>query len=177
LKPNAIKEHLIRYTGWNQYRVYWNHAIINTRDIDFVPPAPVVALHPPVEIINEDEEEDFRVALKPSKADAHQDTLPPAGPNRSQNNEESLDFITVKAAAARTAVDDEATRDVVGPSRRQRLRKNAGIFSTPQIHDEQSCSECTQHTASNKRHTAVAQATTSIEEPRTWEEAMDSPQL
>jgi hypothetical protein len=50
------------------------------------------------------------------------------------------------------------------------------MFSTTRFHEEQSRSESTQQTGSNKGYTAVAQATTSIEEPRTWEEAIDSPQ-
>jgi hypothetical protein len=77
-------------------------------------------------------------------------------------------------AVSRRAKSLVNTRDVVGPSRRQSSRKNAGIFSTPRFHEEQSHS--TQQTGSNKVHAAVAQATTSIEEPRTWEVAMDSPQ-
>ena len=94
--------------------------IIITRDVDFVPPAPAAALYPPVEVIKEDEEEDSGVASKPSKADSEADTPPPADDNnRSQDNKETLDSITVKAPAPRTAVDDEATRAVVGPLRRQ----------------------------------------------------------
>jgi hypothetical protein len=176
-EPNTIKGHLVGYEGRNQYRVYCNHSIIITRDVDFVPPAPAPALYPPVEIINEDEEEDSEVASKPSKADLQADTPPPPpadDTNRSQHNEETLDSIIVKAPAPGTAVDDEATSAVVGPSRRQSSRKNAGIFSTPRFHEEQS--QSTQQTGSNKGHAAVAQATTSIEEPQTWEEAMDSPQ-
>jgi hypothetical protein len=117
--------------------------LIITRDVDFVPPVPVAALHPPLEIINEVEEADSGVALKPSKADSHQNPLPPAESNRSQENEESLDSITVKASAPSTAVDDEATREVVGASRRPSLQKNAGLFSTPRFHNEQSRSERT----------------------------------
>jgi hypothetical protein len=166
----------VGYEGRNQYRVYCNHSIIITRDVDFVPPAPVAALYPPVEIIKKDEKEDSGVALKPSKAESHADAPLPAESDRSQDNEEYLDSITAKAPALRTAVDDEATREVVRPSRRQSSRMNAGIISTPQFHNEQSRSHRTQQTGSNKGHAAVAQATTSIEEPRTWEEAMDSPQ-
>jgi hypothetical protein len=81
--------------------------------------------------MQEDNEEDSGVALKPLQADSHADTPPPAESNRSQDNEENLNLITVKAAAPRTAVNDEATSAVVGPSRRQSSRKNAGIFSTP----------------------------------------------
>ena len=62
------------YEGRNQYRVYCNHSIIITRDVDFVPPA----LYPPVEVIKEDEEEDSGVASKPSKADSQTDSPPPA---------------------------------------------------------------------------------------------------
>jgi hypothetical protein len=165
-EPNAIKGHLVGYEGRNQYGGYCNYSIIITRDVDFVPPAPVAALYPPVEIINEDEEEDSGVASKPSKADSQADTPPPADEtNQSQGNEETLDLITVKAPAPSTAVDDEATREVVGPSRRQSSQKNAGIFSTPRFHEEQSRSESTQQTGSNMGHAAVAQATTSIEEP------------
>jgi len=87
-----------------------------------------------------------------------------------------LIVLQVKALAPRTAVDDEATREVVRPSRRQSSQKNAGIFSTPQFHNEQSRSERTPLTGSNNGQAALAPATTSIEEPRTWEEAMDSPQ-
>ena len=130
--------------------MYCNHSIIITRDVDFVPSAPVAALHPPVEIIDEDEVEDSGVALKASKADSHGDTPPPAESNQSQDNEETLNSITVKAPVPRTAVDDEATSVVVGPSRRQSSRKNAGIFSTPRFHDEQS--QRTQQTGSNKGH-------------------------
>jgi hypothetical protein len=108
----------VGYKGRNQYRVYCNHSIIITRDVDFVPPAPAAVRYPPVEIIKEDEEEDSEVALKPSKADSHADTPSSAESNRSQDNKESLDSITVKAPAPRTAVDDETTREVVGPSRR-----------------------------------------------------------
>jgi len=148
-EPNAIKGHLVGYEGRNQYRVYSNHSIIITRDVDFVPPAPAAALYPPVEIIKDDDEKDSGVALKPSKADSHAlDTPPPAESNRSQDNEETLNSITVNAPAPRTAVDDEATSAVVGPSRRQSSRKNAGIFSTPQFHEEQS--QSTQQTGSNK---------------------------
>ena len=113
--------------------MYFNHSIIITSDVYFVPSAPAAALYPPVEIINEDEEEDSEVASKPSKADLQADTPPPPpadDTNRSQRNEETLASIIVKGPAPRTAVDDEATRDVVGPSRRQSSRKNAGIFST-----------------------------------------------
>jgi len=139
-EPNAIKGHLVGYEGRNQYRVYCNHCIIITRDVDFVPPAPAAALYPPVEIINEDEEEDSEVASKPSKADLQADTPPPPADdtNRSQHNEETFDSIEVKAPAPRTAVDDEPTSAVVGSLRRQSLLKNAGIFSTPRFHEEQS---------------------------------------
>jgi hypothetical protein len=130
-EPNAIKGQLVGYEGRNQYRVYCNHSIIITRDVDFVPPVPMAELYPPVAIIKEDDEEDSGVALKPLKGDSHADTPPPAKSNRSQDNEETLNSITVKAPTARTAVDDEATRAVVGPSRRQSSRRNAGIFSTP----------------------------------------------
>ena len=89
-------------------------------DVDFVPPAPVAALYPPVEIINEDEQEDSAVAAKASKKESQADTPPPADEtNRCQGNEKTLDSIIVKAPAPRTAVNDEATREVVGPSRRQ----------------------------------------------------------
>ena len=162
------------YEGRNQYRVYCNHSIIITRDVDFVPPVPMAALYPPVAIIKGDDADDSGVALMPSEADSHAVTPPPAESNRSQDNEETLNSITVKAPAPRTAVDDEATSAVVGPLQRQSSRKNAGIFSTPRFHKEQSHS--TQQTGSNKGHAGVAQATTYIEEPRTWEEAMDSPQ-
>jgi len=80
-EPNAIKGQLVGYEGRNQYRVYCNHSIIITRDVDFVPPAPIAALYPPVAIVKEDEEEDLRVALKSSKADSHADTPPPAESN------------------------------------------------------------------------------------------------
>jgi hypothetical protein len=65
-----------------------------------------------LEIINEDEEQDSEVALKPSKADLQADTPPPPADdtNQSQYNEETVDSIIVKAPAPRTAVDDEATR-------------------------------------------------------------------
>ena len=75
-------------------------------DVDFVPPAPMAALYPPVAIIKEDDEEDSGVALKPTKADAHSDTPPQAESTQSQVNEETLNSITVKAPAPRTAVDD-----------------------------------------------------------------------
>jgi len=119
-ESNAIKGHLLGYEGRNQYRVYCNHSIIITRDVDFVPPVPAAALYPPVDIINEDEEEDSEVASKPSKADLQAGTPPPPADdtNRSQHNVEPLDSIIVKAPAPRTAVADEATRDIVGPSRR-----------------------------------------------------------
>jgi len=117
--PIQSKGHLVGYEGRNQYRVYCNHSIIITRDVDFVSPAPAEALYPPMEIIKEDEEENSGVALKPLKADSHANTQPPVESNRSQDNEESLGSITVKAPAPRTAVHDEATREVVGPSRRQ----------------------------------------------------------
>jgi hypothetical protein len=141
--------------------VYCNHSIIITWDVDFVPPA----LYPPVEIINQDEEEDSEDASKPSKADLQSDTPPPPADdtNRSQHNEETLHWIIVKALAPRTAVDDEANRDVVGPSRRASSTKNAVLFSTPRFHEEQSHS--TQKPGGNKGHAAVAQANTSIEEP------------
>jgi len=80
-EPNAIKAQLVGYEGRNQYRVYCNHSIIITRDVDFVPPAPMAALYPPVAIIKKDDEEDSGVALKPSKADSHTDTPPPAESN------------------------------------------------------------------------------------------------
>ena len=118
-EPNAIEGHLVGYEDRNQYRVYRNHSITITRDVDFVPPAPAPAQYPPVEIIKENEEKDSGVALKPSKADSHADTLPPAESNRSQDNNEFLDLNIVKAPAPGTAVDDKATREVVGPSRRQ----------------------------------------------------------
>jgi len=132
-EPNEIKGHLVGYEGRNQYRVYCNHSIIITRDVNFVPPAPAAALYPPVEIIKEDEEEDSGVALKPSKADLQAATPPPPADetNRSQGNEETLYSIIIKAPATRTAVNDEAAREVVGTSRRQSSRKNAGTFSTP----------------------------------------------
>jgi len=123
--------------------VFCNHSTIITRNDAFVPPALVAALYPPVEIIKEDEEEDSGVASKPSKADSQADTPPPAGEaNRSQDYEETLHSITVKAPAQRTAVDDKATSEVVRPSRRQSSRKNAGIFSTPRFHKEQLRLEC-----------------------------------
>jgi len=59
----------VGYESRNQYRVYCNHSIIITRDVDFLPPAPMAALYPPVAIIKRDDEEDSGVALKPSKAD------------------------------------------------------------------------------------------------------------
>jgi len=42
--------------------------IIITRDIDFVLPAAAAVPYPPVEIINEDGEEDSEVASKPAEA-------------------------------------------------------------------------------------------------------------
>ena len=168
-EPNAIKGQLVGYEGRNQYRVYCNHSIIITRDVDFVPPAPLAALYPPMAVIKEDDEEDSGVALKTSKADSHADTPPPAESKRSQDNEETLHSSTVKAPAPRTAVDDDATSAALVPSRRQSSRKNAGIFSTPRFHEELSRSESTQQTGSNKGHAAFAQATTSIEEPRSME--------
>jgi len=123
-------------------------------------------LYPPVAIIKEDGEEALGVALKPSKADSHAHTPPPAELNPIEDNAETLDSITVKAHAPRTPVDEEATSVVVGPSRRQSSRKNAGIFNTPRFHEEQL--QSTQQTGSNKGHAAVAQATASIEEHRTW---------
>jgi len=119
--------------------VYCNHSIIITRDVDSVPQAPAAALYPPVAIIKEDDEEDSEVASKPSKADLQAATLPPPADdtNRSQGNEETLDLIIVKAPATRTAVNDEATREVVGTSTRQSSRKNDGTFSTPRLHEEQ----------------------------------------
>jgi hypothetical protein len=157
LEPNAIKGHLVGYEGRNQYRVYCNHSIIITRDVDFVSPAPVAALYPSAEIINGDEEEDSDVASKPSKADFQADTPPPPpadDTNRSQRNEETPDSIIFKAPVPWTAVDDEATRDIVGPSRRQSSRKIAGLFSTPRFHKKQS--QSTQQTGINKGHAAVA---------------------
>ena len=163
------------YEGRNQYRVYCNHSIIITRDVEFVPPAPAAVLYPPVAVIKEDEEEDSGVASKPSKADSQADTPPQADDtNRSEDNKETFDSIVLKAPAPRTAVDDDVTRPVVGPSQTQSSRNNSGIFSTPQFHEEQS--QSTQHTGSNMGHAALTQATTSFEEPRTWEEAMDSSQ-
>jgi len=158
--------------------VYCNHSIIIPRDVDFVPAAPAPARYPPVEIINEDEEEDSEVSSKPSKADLQADTPPPPADdtNQSQDNKETPNSITVKAPAPRTAVDNETKSAVMGQSRIRSSRKTTGILSTSRFHDEQSRSERTQQTGSNTGHTAVAQATTSIEELRTWEEAMDSPQ-
>ena len=71
-----------------------------------------------MEIFNEDQEEDSEVALKPSKADLKADTSPPPADdtNRSQHNEETHDSMIVKATPARTAVNNEATSDVVCPS-------------------------------------------------------------
>jgi hypothetical protein len=115
-EPNAIKGQLVGYEGRNQYRVYCNHSIIITRDVDFVPPAPMAALYSPVAIIKEGDEEDSGVAFKPSKADSHADTPPPAESNRSQDNEETLNSITVKAPAPRTEVDDERASAVLGSS-------------------------------------------------------------
>jgi hypothetical protein len=169
----------VGYEGRNQYRVYCKHSIIITRDVDFVPPAPPAALYPPVASIKEDDEEDSEVVSKPSNADFQAATPPPPAAdqtNRSQCNEETLDSIIVKAPATRSAVNDEATREIVGTSRRQSSQKDAGIFSSPRFHEEQSRSDSTQQTGSNRGHAAVAQATTSIEELRTWEEPMDSPQ-
>jgi hypothetical protein len=104
-----MKGYLVGYKGINQYTVYCNYSIIITRDVDFVTPAPAAELYPPVEVIKEDEEEDSEVASKPSMADLHAATPPPTADetNQSQDNEESLDSITVKAPAPRTAVDDE----------------------------------------------------------------------
>jgi len=177
-EPNAITGQLVGYERRNQYRVYCNNLIINTRDVDFVPPAPVASLYPPVEVIKEDEEEDSEVASKPSNADGQAATppLPADETNGCQGSKETLDSITVKAPAPMTAVYDEETSTAVLLSRRQSARKNAGIFSTPRFDEQQSHSQSTQQTGSNKGHTAVTQATTSIEEPQTWEEAMDSPQ-
>jgi len=79
--------------------MYCNHSIIITRDVDFVPSAPAAVLYPSVDIIKEDQEEYSGVALKPSKADSQADTPPPAEFNRNQDNEESLNWITVKAPA------------------------------------------------------------------------------
>jgi len=100
-EPNAIEGHLLGYEGRNRYRVYCNHSIIITRDVGFVPPAPVAELHPPVEIITEGEEEDSGVALKPSKEDSHADTPPPAESSRSQDNEESIDCITSQSPCSK----------------------------------------------------------------------------
>jgi len=93
-EPNhTIKGHLVGYEGRNQYRVYCNHSIIITRDVDFVPPAAAAALYPPVEVIKEDEEEDSGVASKPSQADLQADTPPPPADetDRSQGSTETLD--------------------------------------------------------------------------------------
>jgi hypothetical protein len=92
--------------------------VIITRDVDFVPPAPMALLYPPVAIIKEDDEEDLGIALKPLKANSLTDTPPPAESHRSQDNEETVDSITVKAPAPRTAVDDDdATSTNEAPSR------------------------------------------------------------
>jgi hypothetical protein len=162
-EPNAIKGQLGGYEGRNQYRVYCNHSIIITRDVDFVPPVPMAVLYPPVAIIKKDDEKDSGVALKPSKGDSLVDTPPAAESHRSQDNQITLIMITVKSLALRTAVDDEATSTDVALSRRQSSQKNASIFSTPQVHKEQS--QSTPQTGSNQAHDAVALATTSIEEP------------
>jgi hypothetical protein len=58
--------------------VYCNHSLIITRDVGIKPPAPGAAQHPPVAIINKDEEEDSKVPFKPSKADYLTDTPPSA---------------------------------------------------------------------------------------------------
>jgi hypothetical protein len=78
-EPNAISGQLVGYDGRNQYRVYCNHSIIITRDVDFVPPAPASVVHRPVEVIQEDEEGDSEVPSKPSKADLHS-LMPPPPP-------------------------------------------------------------------------------------------------
>jgi hypothetical protein len=163
-EPKAIKGLVVGYEARDQYRVYCNHSIIITMDVDLVPSAPMAALYPPVAIIKKDGEEDSGVALKPSKADSHSDTPPPAKSNRSLDTEISLNSITVSAPTARPAVNDDATRAVVGPSRRQSSRKNAGIFCTPRFLKERS--QSTQQTGRSKGHAAVSQATT-IEEPQT----------
>jgi hypothetical protein len=134
-EPIAIKGQLVGYEGRNQYRVYCNHSIMITSDVDFVPPAPIAALYPPETVIKEDDEEDSEVALKPLKADSHADTPPTAESNRSQDNEETLNLIIVKAAAPRTAVDDDATSAVVGLLITQTSRNNAGMFSSPRFHE------------------------------------------
>jgi hypothetical protein len=74
----------VGYDGRNQYRVYCNHLIIITRDVDLVPPAPASVVHPPVEVIEKDEEEDSEVASKPSKADLHS-LMPPPPPADTTN--------------------------------------------------------------------------------------------
>jgi len=124
--------------------MYCNHSIIITRDIDFVPPVLAALLYPPVEIIKEDQEGDSGVALKPSKAESHVDTPPSAQYNQCENTEESIESIKVKTPAPRKAVDDEAAREVLAASRTQSSQKDAGIFYTPQFHDQQSHSELTQ---------------------------------
>jgi len=53
-----MKGYLVGSQGRNQSRVYCNHSIIITRDVDFVPPAAAPALYPPVEVMKADEEVD-----------------------------------------------------------------------------------------------------------------------
>jgi len=67
-EPNTFKGQLVGYEGRNLYRVYCNDSIMITRDVDFVPPAPIALIHVPMAIIKEYDEEDSGVALKPSKA-------------------------------------------------------------------------------------------------------------
>jgi hypothetical protein len=109
----------VGYEVRKQRRVYCNNSIIIIRDVDFLLPAPAAALYPPVEVIKEDKEEDSEIDSKPSKADLQAATPPPPAEetNQSQGNEETLDSITFKAPAPSTAVNDEATREVVGPTR------------------------------------------------------------
>jgi len=79
-----------------------------------------------------DEEEDSEVALNTLKVDLNAETPPPPQDRTHwiEDNEETLDSITVKASPSRTAVVDEETRHILRCSRRQSSKQNAVSATT-----------------------------------------------
>jgi hypothetical protein len=203
-EPNAIKGFLVGYEGRNQYRVYYNHTVHVTRDIDFVPalppkmPSPPDTLH---DILAFQPEENPTIDSKPAKP-SKTSALEPMQSDDSMPTidvltDEPFDSITLRVPVAHPAPiepqartpESESSTSEYSPSRsptpikeeqsrRHSSPSNAGTFSTPRFHQDQRQLRSTRHQkpgpSAHSAHAAVAQ-TIVIDQPQSWGEAMDSP--